>query len=501
MKKILLALALALVAAPGWAQDIRYYPAAAAPGGAAAGVTYTVAASNSTHAAGADYTADGTADEVQINAAIQALPATGGRVLLLDGTYTINAPIVAKSGMWLQGQGAATIVKIVTGHAGSISIIDARANGANSNVTISDLTLDGNSITTIQGIYVAQSPNATLADNVRIERCTIKSGTGTSYGVLTFGTTNLLIQDNLVIDWGDSVLELKAGRRTRVARNALVNGTLQLYAQTDGVNTPGDYTFANNVMKDADVVFTNAGTTIQNVVVSGNTWVDTDDRAANAQVLFRYVNNATVTGNTFDSSGDTSYTLATVVLEATATNVVFADNVIRTGTNTAGANGYDGLTLASPGALVVNNTFTLPGDFNDGIKATSAATGAVVRGNRFIGTSGVNGSCIDLASTASVTLQDNICDTFGGTAIKVAASSTGTTVIDNRMLGTVATPYGLLDTTGLFRNQYPMAFAALPADVADGSQVYCSDCTIASPCADSGTGALAKRLSNAWVCN
>lgn len=30
---------------------------------------------------------------------------------------------------------------------------------------------------------------------------------------------------------------------------------------------------------------------------------------------------------------------------------------------------------------------------------------------------------------------------------------------------------------------------------------YCSDCTVASPCAGSGTGALAKRLNGAWVCN
>jgi len=36
---------------------------------------------------------------------------------------------------------------------------------------------------------------------------------------------------------------------------------------------------------------------------------------------------------------------------------------------------------------------------------------------------------------------------------------------------------------------------------ANGNIVYCSDCTIASPCAGSGTGALAKRLNSTWVCN
>lgn len=46
-------------------------------------------------------------------------------------------------------------------------------------------------------------------------------------------------------------------------------------------------------------------------------------------------------------------------------------------------------------------------------------------------------------------------------------------------------------------------FAGLGAIAApaDGSIIYCSDCTIASPCAGVGTGAIAKRLNGAWVCN
>lgn len=43
-------------------------------------------------------------------------------------------------------------------------------------------------------------------------------------------------------------------------------------------------------------------------------------------------------------------------------------------------------------------------------------------------------------------------------------------------------------------------FAGLGA-AANGSMIYCSDCTVASPCAAAGTGAIAKRLNGAWVCN
>ncbi len=36
---------------------------------------------------------------------------------------------------------------------------------------------------------------------------------------------------------------------------------------------------------------------------------------------------------------------------------------------------------------------------------------------------------------------------------------------------------------------------------ANGTLVYCSDCTIGNPCASAGSGAIAKRINNAWVCN
>ena len=59
-----------------------------------------------------DYLCDGTADDVEINAAIQALPGTGGQILILDGTYKITAPItVNKINVTLRGNGTATILQ------------------------------------------------------------------------------------------------------------------------------------------------------------------------------------------------------------------------------------------------------------------------------------------------------------------------------------------------------------------------------------------------------
>jgi hypothetical protein len=54
--------------------------------------TLIVAASDSLHRERADYVCDGVDDQVEIQAAIDALPSGGGLVFLLDGMFTLDAP-------------------------------------------------------------------------------------------------------------------------------------------------------------------------------------------------------------------------------------------------------------------------------------------------------------------------------------------------------------------------------------------------------------------------
>ncbi|MCK5642458.1 MAG: right-handed parallel beta-helix repeat-containing protein, partial [Gammaproteobacteria bacterium] len=61
---------------------------------------------------GADFVCDGTADEVQINAAISAaLAIGGGTVVLSEGTFVLGNSIVMASGVTLQGQGYSTLIQ------------------------------------------------------------------------------------------------------------------------------------------------------------------------------------------------------------------------------------------------------------------------------------------------------------------------------------------------------------------------------------------------------
>src|SRR5437660_128185 len=56
---------------------------------------------------GADYYTDGTADDVEIQAAIDALPSSGGRIIIKDGTFTLSARLlIQKNNITIEGQGA-----------------------------------------------------------------------------------------------------------------------------------------------------------------------------------------------------------------------------------------------------------------------------------------------------------------------------------------------------------------------------------------------------------
>jgi len=75
--------------------------------------TFVVAASDSNDPDLADYQCDGTADEVQINQAIQALPASGGKIQLLEGTYEIAAKILVNINyVQISGTGVGTFITL-----------------------------------------------------------------------------------------------------------------------------------------------------------------------------------------------------------------------------------------------------------------------------------------------------------------------------------------------------------------------------------------------------
>lgn len=122
--------------------------------------TLVVAASNATTAMKnvADYVCDGTADDVEINAAIAAIGSAGGRVLLSEGTFTIAAPILAQSKdrITIEGQGFSTQITPAAGFSAGagvsgLVVIDGNGTQPTGYAQVKNLYLNGNNV----GTYTA----------------------------------------------------------------------------------------------------------------------------------------------------------------------------------------------------------------------------------------------------------------------------------------------------------------------------------------------------------
>jgi hypothetical protein len=125
--------------------------------------TFTIAANDSTAAAKAqaDYICDGTSDEVQINTALAAVPATGGKVMLLAGNYSIAAPIVIdQAGINLCGEGSkATLVTLANGSNCDMVTVNT-ASESLAYLLINDIQFNGNAAGQAAGTHRGFYQNA-----------------------------------------------------------------------------------------------------------------------------------------------------------------------------------------------------------------------------------------------------------------------------------------------------------------------------------------------------
>ena len=139
-----------------------------------------------------DYLCDGTDDQSEINAAIQALSSTGGEVVILDGTYNITAPIdMNKNNVKLSGNGNATVLKRMWGSTLQEGVIEI--TGASGGCCVENLCVDGNraSYNSINncGIYLSSGDN-----NNTITGNTFNNNSGN--GIYLSGSNNNTITGN-----------------------------------------------------------------------------------------------------------------------------------------------------------------------------------------------------------------------------------------------------------------------------------------------------------------
>jgi len=247
--------------------------------------TFIVAANDSVHKNMADYVCDGVNDHVEIQAALDALPATGGEVKLLDGTYNCEATINLDSNQTLRGCGRNTILTTSTADLIFLSAVGGLGTEL-TGIVIADLQIDGGAGAVSDcGIYF-EYVDYSYIQNVYSRRH--DSGTG-SYisGVYLLNSDCNTITGN-TCQGNSNGLHLSTSNNNTVTSNICQgNSSSGIYLYTSNNNTITGNTYQGN-SNGIEISASNNNT------ITGNTCQGNSSNGIYLEVS----NNNTITGNT-----------------------------------------------------------------------------------------------------------------------------------------------------------------------------------------------------------
>lgn len=184
--------------------------------------TLVVATSNSSKRSrdAADFVGDGVGDQEEINAAVNALPAAGGTVTLMEGTYdirkipdTLGGVLIERSNVTIAGQGTAT--KLVLAPNQNTNVIRIIGSGVG-HITIRDLFIDANREMNSNG---KGDPNVSHA---RFEFCGIKAFSSAPSGPTAEPNHDITVRNCHVLNSQRLGIMLE-GSNMRVIDNVLGN--------------------------------------------------------------------------------------------------------------------------------------------------------------------------------------------------------------------------------------------------------------------------------------
>ena len=262
-----------------------------------------------------DYLCDGTSDQVEINAAIQALPSGGGEIVILDGTYNIKATIAMnKDNVKLSGNGDATVLKRIWDSFTDEGVVTITA--VNGGCCVENIFVDGNksaySSYNNYGICLLGSSDNTVASNTcnnnnngiclssSSNNNTVASNTcnNNNYGICLLGSSDNTVASNTCNNNNNSgIYLLSSSSNNTVTGNTCNNNNnngIYLYSSSNN-NTVASNTCNNN---SSGIYLSNSS----NNTVTGNTCNNNN----NGIYLSNLNNNNTITGNTCIRGGGAS---------------------------------------------------------------------------------------------------------------------------------------------------------------------------------------------------
>lgn len=284
------------------------------------GITMIVATQSSSEKskAVANFVGDGVGDQEEIYAAIHALPASGGTVTLMEGTYDIRKVegklgglIIDRSNVMLMGQGAAT--RLILAPDQNTNVIRIIGNGVG-NIVIRDLWVDQNRdqnpyngaefVNISHGRFEYNGIKAFCAEpggscpepthNITIENCTVLNAQ--RLGIMLDGPNMRVVNNHLGNAHSDAV-ELLEGPGFVMGNFVEITGRTHVAVGSDRGNS---IIMANNVVHvreggDLDIAFRSWADSERHVISNNIVMVDQGGKLGLAMDVRGF--DTSVTGN------------------------------------------------------------------------------------------------------------------------------------------------------------------------------------------------------------
>ena len=239
-----------------------------------------------------DYLCDGTDDQVEINNAIQALPNTGGEIVILDGTYNITDYINSSNvnNITISGNGQATILKRMDSNFYYIISITSE------NCCIKNLQIDGNGSDYLPtlfsyGIAIVGKNNKVL--NVISNNNKANQMLGTGGGILVGDQAFDSIITESICNNNYYGIHVASENNVSIIGNICNNNSYGIYCLIMGTGKEGNIksTITGNICNNNDT-----GISLRTSINSNITGNICNDN--NTGIYIRSSNNNVITGNT-----------------------------------------------------------------------------------------------------------------------------------------------------------------------------------------------------------
>jgi len=279
---------------------------------------------------------DGADDHMEIQAALDALPAGGGEVRLLEGIYNVEAAINLDSNQTLRGCGRNTFLTTATADLIFLSAVGA-SGSEKTGIVIADLQIDGGTISArgirfeyvdysfIQNVYSRRNADTGILleysdfDTISGNTCQENTGGTREDGIRLHVSNNNTITGNTCQGNGYGIRLRDSNSNNTVTGNTCIGNTDGIQLHTSSGNT-----VTGNTCQGNGAVGINLTNSSDNNTVTGNTCQGSNSHG----IILSSSDNNTISGNTCQGNRNGIY-LTSGSLNNTISGNTFQGNTER----------------------------------------------------------------------------------------------------------------------------------------------------------------------------